>query len=245
MRSHAENDVEILVEDLELFDLLDVAAGEVAVGEIQPLQVLEPQQDLGDYLSGDFVGDHAKAFEFGAVPADGEEALLGHAGGPDEELLDVLEVASDHVASLLLELRLGDVQHLQLVGLLVEALDALEGELVVGDVQLLEVQVVEEHLLEPVVADVVVDQVQDPQSLREVLRDAEQQVVVYLATVQLQVHQVGEGLQEAGQDGLVDHREVVLQDLDGRVDAGSREQHLQLLLGQLVVADVQSNRVGY
>lgn len=135
------------------------------------------------------------------------------------------------------------MQHLQLVGLLVEALDALEGQLVVGDVQLLEVQVVEEHLLEAVVGDVVVDQVQDAQALREVLGDAEQQVVVDLAAVELEVDQVGEGLEEAGEDGLVDHREVVLQDLDGRIDAGSREQHLKLLLGQFVVADVQSNRV--
>jgi superfamily I DNA/RNA helicase len=89
---------------------------------------------------------------------------------------------------------LGDVEDLEFVGLLAEALDALEGESVVGDEELFEVEVVEEHLLQSLVRYVVVDEVQDAQALREILGDVEEQVVVYLAAVELQVHQVGEGL---------------------------------------------------
>lgn len=59
------------------------------------------------------------------------------------------------------------------MGLLAETLDALEGEPIVGNVQLFQVQVVEEHLLQALISDVVVDQVEDPQSLREVFGDAE------------------------------------------------------------------------
>jgi hypothetical protein len=65
------------------------------------------------------------------------------------------------------------MEHLQLMGLLAETLDALEGEPIVGNVQLFQVQVVEEHLLQALISDVVVDQVEDPQSLREVFGDAE------------------------------------------------------------------------
>jgi hypothetical protein len=140
---------------------------------------------------------------------------------------------------------LGDVEHFELVRLLAEAFDALEGESVVGDEELFEVEVVEEHLLESLVSDVVVDDVEDAEALREVLAEVEEQVVADFAAVELEVHQVGEGLQEAHQHRLVELGEVVLEHLDGRVEAAAGEQFLELVLAEAVVADVERDGVGH
>jgi hypothetical protein len=105
VRSHSEDDIQILVEYFQFLDLLPVVLVEVAVGEVQPLQVLQAQQYLSHYFRRDLVGHHAQPLQLRAVLADRQEAVLRHAGGADEELLDLLEVPADHVAALLLELR--------------------------------------------------------------------------------------------------------------------------------------------
>ena len=75
----------------------------------------------------------------------------------------------------------------------------------------------EEHLFQPIISDMVIDQIQYPQSLRKIFGDVEQQIVVYFAAVQLQMHQIRKGLQETGQHPLLHLSEVVLEDLDRRV----------------------------
>jgi hypothetical protein len=80
------------------------------------------------------------------------------------------------------------MEDFQLMGLFVETLNALECELIVGYKKLLQVKIIEEHLFKALVRNVVVNQVENPQSLCEVLRDIEKQIIVDLTAVQLDMN---------------------------------------------------------
>lgn len=49
------------------------------------------------------------------------------------------------------------MQYFELIGPLVETLNALEGQPVVRYVQLLQIEIVKEHLLQPIISDMIVD----------------------------------------------------------------------------------------
>lgn len=78
--SYSENYVQVLVEDLQLLNLLHVVFRQLAVRQIQPFQLLKPQQYLSHHLCRNLVGHHAQPFEFDAVSAYRKEALFGHSG---------------------------------------------------------------------------------------------------------------------------------------------------------------------
>ena len=84
----------------------------------------------------------------------------------------------------------------------------------------------EEHLLQAVISDMVIDQVENPQSLREILGNVEQQIIVNFATIQLQMHQIRKGPQKTGQQTLLHLREVVLKHPDSRVKTTTVQQLL-------------------
>jgi hypothetical protein len=58
------------------------------------------------------------------------------------------------------------------------------------------------------------------------------------------VHQIGEGLQETDEELLLDSSEVVLENFHAGLETTAAEDLLYLFLGESVVADVQSDRIG-
>jgi len=100
----------------------------------------------------------------------------------------------------------------QLMGVLVERLDALVGESVVRDVELVEVEVAAvEHLFQPIVSDVVINDVERFEPLGKVLRYIEQAFIGDFAAVEFQVLQVGVAFEELVEQAFIEFGEVVLE----------------------------------
>jgi hypothetical protein len=85
---------------------------------------------------------------------------------------------------------------------------------------------VEKHLLQSVISDMVIDQVENPQSLREILGNVEQQIIVNFAAIQLQMHQIRKSPQKTRQQTLLHLSEVVLKHPDSRVETTTVQQLL-------------------
>ena len=81
--------------------------------------------------------------------------------------------------------------------ILVESLNAFMSESVVRNVKLVEVKVAAvEHLFEPIVSDMVVDDIERLESLGEVFGDVEQTLITDFAAIELEVFQVGVALEK-------------------------------------------------
>ncbi len=110
--------------------------------------------------------------------------------------------------------------------LLAETLNALEGESIVRDVELFQIQVVKEHLFQSLISDVIINQVEDAQSLSKLLRNIEEQIVIDLTTIQLQMDQIGKSPQETHQQLFINPSEVMFEDLYTRLESASGKKLL-------------------
>ena len=89
------------------------------------------------------------------------------------------------------------MQNPKLMRILVESLNAFMSESVVRNVKLVEVKVAAvEHLFEPIVSDMVVDDIERLESLGEVFGDVEQTLITDFAAIELEVFQVGVALEK-------------------------------------------------
>ena len=89
------------------------------------------------------------------------------------------------------------MQNPKLMRILVESLNAFMSESVVRNVKLVEVKVAAvEHLFEPIVSDMVVDDIERLESLGEVFGDVEQTLITDFAAIELKVFQVGVALEK-------------------------------------------------
>lgn len=60
------------------------------------------------------------------------------------------------------------------MGLLAQTFNALERQSIIRDVQLFKVQIMEKHLLQTIISDMIIDQIENPQPLRKILGNVEQ-----------------------------------------------------------------------
>ena len=89
------------------------------------------------------------------------------------------------------------MQNPKLMRIFVESLNAFMSESVVRNVKLVEVKVAAvEHLFEPIVSDMVVDDIERLESLGEVFGDVEQTLITDFAAIELEVFQVGVALEK-------------------------------------------------
>jgi len=89
------------------------------------------------------------------------------------------------------------MQNPKLMCILVESLNAFMSQSVVRNVKLVEVEVAAvEHLFEPIVSDMVVDDIEGLESLGEVFGDVEQTLITDFAAIELEVFQVGVALEK-------------------------------------------------
>ena len=93
--SNSKNNYEVFVEYFQLLNLLDVRPGQIAVGKVQPLQILQPQKDLCHHLCRYFVGNQTEPSQFGAVSTDSQKSIFGHTSRSNKQFLKLLHISTN------------------------------------------------------------------------------------------------------------------------------------------------------